>query len=83
MEAWRFQLTRQTVTIRPETGRTRDLFGVLAVFSGTLVVLDPTEAVASGILDERIEETLRSDDAMRLLKENGYRVLEQRFPAKA
>jgi hypothetical protein len=39
VEGWRFQLTRQTVIISPEYGRTRDLFGVVAVFSGVSVVL--------------------------------------------
>jgi hypothetical protein len=113
VEAWHFQLTRETQTMNPDAmtvlphmekapkieDRHRlevgDVLHLLKVDSGYPVVYDPVELVASWYLPDGIERpsprrSFRSGDTykaadvvMRILRGNGWSVLEQRFPRRA
>ena len=91
VEAWWFQLTCETETIdlsyghkslREETG----LLQLLTDTSGCAVIRERADSSTDrGVYADWsvwVRET-RTEMCLRLLRENGYRVLEQRFPAKA
>jgi sugar (pentulose or hexulose) kinase len=82
VEAWHFQLTRQTETVEPAllvlTGgdphSVETVAGVLAQRSGLPVICSRAEKWAP---------IFGAADILRALEENGFRVLEQRFPRRA
>jgi hypothetical protein len=97
LEAWRFQLTTETDAIRPDPpylelcqkrsgynwSGFKDLLSLLASTSGRLVItsrdaFDRYQAV--GMVPAR---DLTPDFALHLLRSEGCRVLEQRFPRSA
>jgi len=97
VEAWHFQLTRETQTFEPEPGtRTaavsdwvpgqgmndRALFEYLANLSGIPVVFNPA-AKSSHFQYREGYPHLTSDSAIGHLERSGYRVLEQRLPRLA
>jgi hypothetical protein len=93
LEAWRFQLTRatktieplapeQTVTFQPQMATLYPInehpLQVTASFSGYAVIFDPKQMPP---LVEAV--TVSRGGATGLLKAQGWRVIEQRFPRKA
>ena len=85
VQAWYFQLTRETKTIEPlsidaKAFRIEErLFHVAANRSRCPVIFDPGEVLTR----ERYGGLEPSGGAKGLLEANGYRVLEQRFPRRA
>jgi hypothetical protein len=88
-EAWTFQLTRQTKMVQPlVTERQSDIWLVqsrlpylgLANFSGWPVIVDP------GSLPDYSHgegEQVTTESLLESLRNNGWRVIEQRFPRRA
>jgi len=98
VEAWHFQLTRKTMEVTPppkgfrpvQEPSVEDVAGcrlILATDSCLPVVFDSAEDRVSAFvlrdLDKEVTEFLRVDEARRVLRVNGYRILEQRFPRRA
>jgi len=96
LEAWRFQLTRKTTALEPFTptsSLTSTVWlpfsdttpvgpGLLAAYSNRFVIYD--EAARMGqteLLSPDANLTL--EDVLRLLRQRGWRILDQRFPRKA
>jgi hypothetical protein len=84
IEAWRFQLTRETVTVEPEdmkNGKVKPpeidqvIFYFLPGFLDRPIIFAPKDAV--------LITGLVPDDFREMLKAKSYRVLEQRFPRRA
>jgi hypothetical protein len=79
VEAWRFQATRETETLRPGCREPEDremggwMFQELADASGRIVIFDP--------------ELTREDDqgmtTIEILRQRGYRAIEQILPRRA
>jgi len=95
VEAWRFQLTRETVTITPAPGGFSPIqddlavcLRVLATDSGLPVIHDTAldrfvALVARYPPGPAIRSCLTKDEALRHLRSKGWRVIEQRFPRRA
>src|SRR5262245_39380789 len=93
-EAWWFQLTTETEAIRPDTPYLelckksdsyswhgiRDLLRLLASTSGRLVIGGRDVYQVMAMVPAR---NLTPDFALHLLRSEGCRVLEQRFPRSA
>jgi hypothetical protein len=93
VEAWHFQLTRKTATIDPFSVKPSRVnedgvfvfecpgLEVLAANAMRSIIVDPAEArdVPLRVVHRRLGE----DEVVRVLREEGYRVLEQRLPQRA
>jgi hypothetical protein len=111
VEAWRLQLTRETVTIEPglvwkdhplvwrrsceslvtelkrdgkwvSCSPTAALFCILVDYSGQPVIFDPV-AARSAFFGMKGSSSLSTAHVLQIVRDNGWRVLEQRFPRKA
>jgi hypothetical protein len=96
--AWRFQLTTETITMEPRTEALAlwaseredpgklglefwELCDMLAGYSNVPVVFASIEAKTIFLLGGRW--TLAAADSLQILKENRWRVLDQRLPQRA
>jgi len=103
VEAWHFQLTRQTETIEPKKGirlgivpdggellHTERYLKVLSTYSSLNVIFDPAECTpdASLWIVPRVSSPYTGpkrqpvDWVLLVLRENGWRVIEQRLPRR-
>ena len=99
VEAWHFQLTRNTQTIMPDPRGSalleqkswrfnlKSCLFVLATSSGFPVIVDAAVDTSSALQRAGVNPftwaLLAEDSARRGLLENGWHVLEQRFPRRA
>jgi len=112
IEAWRLQLTRETLAIEPglvwkdnpvmpkreacewmikemkkdgpwvSCSHVTYLFCILVDYSGQTVICDPAIA-GSCSFAMKGGSTLSTNDALQIVRDNGWRILEQRFPRRA
>jgi hypothetical protein len=85
VEAWHFQLTHETKTIEPLNSAevlsdSLHVFQLLSTGANLRVICDPDERDIDGW---RASPKLSVDTMLLALRENGYCVLEQRFPRRA
>ena len=90
-EAWRFQLTRDTESTSPFSTRSarvnddgvlvfqRPGLEILSAYARRSIVFDPGETRDVPVW--RVD--LPAEEVARVLQEEGYRVIDQRFPRKA
>ena len=81
LEAWHFQLTRETETLEPGPLIRSDRF-----------VFDPREGFWSAVIfdpssrdsrSDNLHSPYTADEVLHFFREGGWRVLEQRFPRRA
>jgi len=93
VEAWHFQLTRETETFDPfrvEPARLNEEgvlvcpspgLQILSTHARRSIIFDPTETQDVPLW--RVTRELSAEEVVRILGEDGHRVLEQRFPRRA
>jgi hypothetical protein len=99
VEAWHFQLTKETEAISAVNGlmgsrgqspqkaqyaiNVKELLGVLAEDSGCPVIVESKSAFALALPAIMPPDAKGSEAALTALRANGWRIVEQRFPRRA
>ena len=97
VEAWHFQMTRETETEEPNDTAFESLtaahggtglgylllYEMLARYSERAVIFEVVEGIEDNTVWVGGGQTVGGGDLVRMLKDNGYRVLDQRFPRRA
>jgi hypothetical protein len=87
VEAWHFQLTRETETWEPiynVEGNVLPGIEILSTYSHSAILWDVTEGISTSMFTVYEGYSLATvNKVLRGLEEDGYRVLEERCPHKA